>query len=140
MTIDELQALPDKELNALAAKLRGWGLTFGGIEVAGEIVREHHFEGRDKNGELGAIISVHDWTPATSHDQSRELLQWAGEIHCLWFGICVGSKCVEERVSVYLENGADKVIQEILVPGNDARAETIAFCAAMLAIEGETNG
>lgn len=138
VTVDELQALPDSELNALAAKLRGWTTAFGGIEIAGETVREHHFEGRDKKGELGAIISVHDWMPATDRNQSGELLQWAakrgGEDYAFSSDLAT---FIEFQAIFQSEEISDPVEVEPLFSINEysARSETIAFCAAMLALE-----
>lgn len=124
MTIEQLQALPDKELNALAAKLRGW------YDCEASNRPCYH-----DNETLAEVCA--NWTPATSRDQSGALLEWA-VAHGVESKINIGSEPYIEITwpdapeNLHSLNGADWI--EIL--GSDARSQTIAFCAAMLAIEG----
>ena len=126
-TIDELLALPDEALNALAAGLRGWTISKAQPWDDGRrIIQCDVYNESD-----GAVMPVDDWTPATSRDQSGELLR-----HAQRLGV---------RFAVHFWDGAEEItgaVPRILlnrrdvfaVSGNDARAETVAFCAAMLAI------
>ena len=137
MTISELQAMSDQELNALAAKLRGWKLLESDHGSWRGVTGNYYFESEDGEAEC----SEGDWTPATSRDQSGALLQWAvkrGVRITVQFGSWSGAvndgnflRClIADRYPVRVFNLAE----------NDARAETIAFCAAMLAIQGEADG
>ena len=89
----------------------------------------------DAQGKTHGKHKLRDWTPAASRDQSGELLQWAvkrGVRITIQFGSWSGAvndgnflRClIADRYPVRVFNLAE----------NDARAETIAFCAAMLAI------
>ena len=117
-TIAELLALPDERLNALAAELRGYKLV--------ETVWDSAYE----NGS-GDSIPVTEWTPATDRNQSGELLTLATAqglgFMVDWFG--VGD--TPARISCYQQADCAWLCE---IPGNDARAETVAFCAAMLAM------
>jgi hypothetical protein len=137
MTIEQLQALPDKELNALAAKLRGLkAFNFQGVKWLGVT---------DAQGKTHGKHKLREWTPTTSRDQSGELLEWAAGRGIL-FDVAFGHYASDERhphVEAYLPRYDDKAwISEnrwlYHIPGNDARAQTVAFCAAMLAIQGES--
>ena len=121
VTVSELQALPDTELNALAAKLRGWKLENG---------RYWEEDGSRSTSEM----RLDRWTPATSRDQSGALLQWAATQGC-YFTIGFGDFNSEVRVRINLERNEREIFVDETIPGNDARAETIAFCVAMLAME-----
>lgn len=66
MTISELQAMSDQELNALAAKLRGWKLLESDHGSWRGVTGNYYFE--SENGE--AECSEGDWTPATDRNQS----------------------------------------------------------------------
>ena len=119
MTIEQLQALPDKELNALAAKLRGWYDC-----EAGNRPCYHDSE---------TLAEVCDnWTPATDRNQSGELLEWF--IETQWKGLYLIRSGKLFR-SVCLTAWTDGDDLNIEVNGTGAKAETIAFCAAMLAIQ-----
>ena len=124
MTIEQLQALSDKGLSALAAKLRGW--------------YDCEKENRPCYHDSETLAEVCDnWTPATSRDQSGELLQWAETQGC-YFTIGFGDFNSDVRVRINLERNEREIFVDETIPGNDARAETVAFCAAMLAMEGES--
>lgn len=121
MTIDELQALPDKELNALAAKLRGLKtFNFQGVKWLGVTDAQGVTHGKHK---------LREWTPATSRDQSGELLTWAWRNHGILFHIGFTGGASPGYVQF------ETPVTHHTVRGNDARAETIAFCAAMLALK-----
>jgi len=128
MTIDELQALPDKELNAMAAKLRGLkAFNFQGVKWLGVT---------DAQGKTHGKYKLRDWTPATSRDQSGALLQWAATQGC-YFTVGFGDFNSDVRVRINLERNEREIFVDETIPGNTARSETVAFCAAMLAIQGE---
>ena len=134
-TLADLQAMADADLNALAAELRGWNLTFGSIEIplrasGTETVREYHWEGRDSNGEMGAIVADCDWKPATDRNQSGELLECATAQGA---GFIIDRFGGSSRIACYQGKDCAWICA---IPGNDAHAETIAFCAAMLAMKG----
>lgn len=107
-TLAELQALPNADLNALAAELRGYRND------------PSNAAWYDEHG--GRFDYEYEFTPATDRNKSGELLMWAAA------------------------QGAEFEIQFRATPkifflhthmkANDARAETIAFCAAMLAMAG----
>lgn len=140
-TIEELQAMPDADLNKLAAELRGWRVAFGAVDTpAGETVREHHWEGEDENGELGAIISLLDWQPASDRNQSGKLLMWAMKKHGLTFLIPFDLTDDEIEVTVWETRSPIKPRVVLTISGNDARAETESFCAAMQAIQNAQGG
>ena len=134
MTIEQLQAMSDEELNALAAKLRGWTIGKSQPWTEGDW-RVRYCDVYNESD--GAVIPVDNWTPATSRDQSGALLEWA-VAHGVESKINIGSEPYIEITwpdapeNLHSLNGADWI--EIL--GSDARSQTIAFCAAMLAIEG----
>lgn len=109
-TMGEFQTMDNNAINGLAAHLRGFRLVgFSYFHDDGE------FETR--------VCQVADFIPTIRHDQSRELLDWAVREHEMDFMIRLRE--FWPRV-VYF--GDDL----ITIQGNDARAETIAFCAAML--------
>lgn len=119
-TVAELLAMPDPALNALAAELRGIRRAAGSggwIEDSTEDFYDEIF------------------LPATERNQSGELLEWATDETGICFDIFIqpGGGWVW---IVWTE--ANKENTEI--PGNDAHAETAAFCAAMLTLEGRLNG
>lgn len=124
MTVEQLQALSDEELNALAAKLRGWKLLESDHDSWRGVTGNYYFESEDGEAEC----SEGDWTPATSRDQSGELLEWAWRNRGILFH--VGFTGGGSPGYVQFETP----ITHHMVRGNDARSETIAFCAAMLAI------
>ena len=113
-TIADLLALGNDALNSLAAELRGWTLSRSKIFW------------RDSDGEV--VCHRASFTPATDRNQSGELLRHAAKQDAdilVWTG--------NDR------NDIDCTINQthwFQISGNDARAETIAFCAAMLAMEG----
>lgn len=130
-TIAELLALPDERLNALAAELRGYKLVetvpFNEWQKGGA-----KWDSAYENGS-GDSIPVTEWTPATDRNQSGELLTLATAqglgFMVDWFG--VGD--TPARISCYQQADCAWLCE---IPGNDARAETVAFCAAMLAMAG----
>lgn len=144
-TLTELQALYDADLNALAAELRGFSnhpLAFSLYDV-------------DANGRSVEVCEKVDWRPATDRNQSGELLRWAsesgvnfwidfddtpgvrwstdqrGDCHSCQFDFATGYSC-----GAHCECDCHEEQPDGFVPGNDARAEALAFCAAMLAMKG----
>lgn len=125
-TIADLQALPDNDLNALAAKLRG--LQY--LPRFGNVFNFVWFDGEK--------IYAQDVAFADNRDQSGELLQWAAKQGC-YFTIGFGDFNSDVRVRINLERtqyGEREIFLDATIPANDARAETSAFCAAMLAMAG----
>jgi len=115
-TLAELQAMADVDLNALAAELRGvkcWQ------------------EDEYTYAEIGGKEKL--WRPATNRNQSGELLEWfmtQNESHS--FSVIKGRltcrvrlETTEDTTEIWREQGESL-----------ARLETIAFCAAMLAMKG----
>ena len=134
-TITELLAMPDDDLNALAAELRGWTISYGQPwhNEDDEFIRCDVY-----NDHEGAVMPVNEWSPYTNRNQSYDLLTWAAdqtfEINrcTVIFEITIDSAPRTARgIHAWSSNGMD-----FEVPGNGARAETIAFCAAMLAMAG----
>lgn len=135
-TIADLLALPDDALNAMAAELRGWYLE----EVEEFTDKDWYFGNSSKpcmfrtykdSNSNGFACDFSKWTPATNLNQSRELLQRATDEtgHCFNVFIQPGGGHVW-----IIGDEASKETTEI--PFNSAHAETAAFCAAMLAMEG----
>ena len=130
-TLAELQAMPSDDLSALAAELRGWKFSAAGIleDGSGQEVRQ-------KNCvvfKLGTASESYPyfWSLATDRNQSGELLQWLTR---RYWTVDVGFGLGNAAIVAMVDDGElDKTIK---IPGNDARAETVAFCAAMLAIKG----
>lgn len=113
--IAELRALPDEALNAMAAELRGiQRAVIGGgwIEDGTEAFYDEIF------------------TPATDRNQSGELLEFAVAKGAGFF-ITFWRQEPHVRYSI-----SKNPLDWYAVSGNDARAETVAFCAAMLAMDG----
>jgi hypothetical protein len=124
-TLPELLALDNDALNKMAAELRGYRLCgFSYFQDDGD------FESR--------VCHVSDYTPTDNFNQSRELLMWAMIEHDCFFNISIGDEPFVEFIwpdapeMLTSRNGADW--REI--PGDSARAEVAAFCAAMLAVAG----
>jgi hypothetical protein len=121
-TIADLCALPNDALDAMAVELRGWHW------IESDLV--------DESGEVQVMWPV-CFTPTTNHNQSGKLLSHAVSNGCA-FEINIGDEPFVEFTwpdapeALTSRNGADW--REI--PGNDARTETIVFCAAMLAMAG----
>jgi len=134
-TLPELQAMADGDLNALAAELRGWTL-----QSVTDPLGSSFLNWVDDN-EIGRY-SPSSYTPATDRNQSGELLTWAAgqtfgiKSSTLTFGITIDD--VTQNIDVFSPSFAcaSQSGVDFEVPGNDARAETIAFCAAMLAMKG----
>lgn len=124
----QLPTLDDDALDVLAAELRGWkvGGLLGKEEVdvwcTGEKTRYDNYERQ---------IRLTDWTPTTNYNQSRELLDWAAKEHSMEFMVRIGNP--HARV-VYF---GDEITT---IQGNSPRAETTAFCAAMLVKMGRNDG
>lgn len=110
-TADTLAALPDAELDALAAKVKGWNLWQGFWNTAD-----------GKQVQPGGLRAI-DWQPTRDANQALALLAWAEGEGIAEFEICVRSL---PRVVVYLEG---RLIFTVL--GEGARAMTIAFILAM---------
>lgn len=119
-TITELTELSDAALNAMAAELRG--PQFTGL-LGEEEINAWEFPEKPARDNYTLQIRAADWTPATDSNQSGKLLQWAIKTD------------LRSNTAVYIETSP--LLKTIL--GNDARAETIAFCAAMLAMRGQLN-
>lgn len=105
-TIEQLQAMSDSELAELAARLRGWGNLYAEI-MAGS-----------------GWKSGKDWNPAADDTQALGLLRWAKEQGKVGFNIRIGRPADELECFI---NG----YWRFSLPGNDARAMTIAFVLAM---------
>ena len=125
-SIESIAALDDSALNALAAELRGWIFRESGIltDKSGEEVRESEcvvFK-------LGTASDSYPyfWQPVKNRNQSGELLQWA---IAKGVDFMIRLNRSWPRITIFGES-------LITIEANDARAETIAFCAAMLAING----
>lgn len=117
-TIAELQDLPDADLCALAAELRGYSFQFAPPWLVNE------------NNEPVTFGGSRHWSPPTDRTQSGELLDWAWRTHGVLFYI--GFTGGASAGYVQLET---KVILRT-ISGTSARSETIAFCAARLAQQG----
>jgi hypothetical protein len=125
-SIESLTALDNSALNELAAELRGWIFRESGIltDESGEEVRESEcvvFK-------LGTASDSYPyfWQPVKNRNQSGELLQWA---IAKGVDFMIRLNRSWPRITIFGES-------LITIEANDARAETIAFCAAMLAING----
>lgn len=125
-SIESLTALDNSALNELAAELRGWIFRESGIltDESGEEVRESEcvvFK-------LGTASDSYPyfWQPVKNRNQSGELLQWA---IAKGVDFMIRLNRSRPRITIFGES-------LITIEANDARAETIAFCAAMLAMEG----
>lgn len=123
-TIEELQALPNDDLNALAAELRGHSI--------GTVL----YAGKYSNWLLDAtgnrIMYKSLWGPAVCRNQSGELLEWFVETQ--WrahYTIRSGKLFRSVCVTVATDSGDVNVEAN----GTGAKAETVAFCAAMLAMK-----
>lgn len=118
-TVAELQELPDADLNALAATL-------------GDYRHDpSNAAWYDEHG--GRFDYEYEFKPATNRNQSGELLEWFVETQ--WKGhYAIRSGKLFRSVCVTAATDGDDVNVE--VNGTGAKAETIAFCAAMLALAG----
>lgn len=132
-TIEELIAMPDADLNALAAELRGWFLR-----------REVWLENR--NGQEVTVAATPNayfdlrrsypvWQPATDRNQSGELLEWLLDKHS--FAGCLNYTS-PPSIEIWTSGWATAI--SVTISGNTARAEVIAFCAAMQAIQNAQGG
>lgn len=82
-------------------------------------------------GQTDGFPCWNTWTPATNRNQSGELLEWLTR---RYWTVDVGFGLGNIVVIAMIDDGEfDKTIK---IPGNTARSETIAFCAAMLAQQG----
>lgn len=106
-TIDELMAMSDHDLNALAAELRGW--SYPSPKEIKKGAWPGYSDGKD------AYMEKHKWHPATDRNQSGELIIWA-----------------LDRGVEFVDTITDDTPTRSLI---NARVETIAFCAAMLATQ-----
>lgn len=129
-SIESIAALDDSALNALAAELRGWIFRESGIltDKSGEEVRESEcvvFK-------LGTASDSYPyfWQPVKNRNQSGELLQWA---IAKGVDFMIRLNRSRPRITIFRSTFGESLIT---IEANDARAETIAFCAAMLATEG----
>lgn len=125
MTLEQLTALSDPELSVLAArKIHGWQVGFGTWEERGIFVRCHIYESAG-----GAVMPVHDYTPATNRNQSGELLRVMASR---------GAEFVQ-----YLDKAPLIKVWAVFfagdVPGNSARSETLAALMAAFALEDKPN-
>jgi hypothetical protein len=128
-TIADLQALSNADLNALAAELRGWVLRIEEYQIGEPVIESGVL--RDYVAADGRTMSaVADWSPCLDRNQSGKLLRHA-EKQDIQFIVHFLNKM---GASIHWREGDYGFWN--YVSGNDARAETIAFCAAMLAMEG----
>lgn len=117
-TVAELLETSDRDLNLLAAHLSG------AVERAAK-----WWVWTDENGKESAI-HISEYKPATDRNQSYGLLRKMVDLGHR-FDVQIGGNDPElERVIMW-----PKLYTMVTIPGNDARTETIAFCAAMLAIQ-----
>ena len=127
-TVADLQAMSNDDLNALAAELRGWKLRIEEYQIGEPVIESGVLQ--DYVAADGCTMSaVADWSPCLDRNQSGKLLEW------------LASK--RFSVSVWMDESGSKLVHisnaeyECDVRHHvTARAETIAFCAAMLATEG----
>lgn len=136
-TIAELLALPDDALNVLAAELRGWhakyfidgtGFWCGGGKILYEVVIGS-LTHEDWPGGPQGITRPH-WSPADDRNQSGELLEWLAD---QGFSVSIGrDRFTIVNVGISHSDYGRIGAHEKRWP----RAETVAFCAAMLAMEG----
>lgn len=118
MTLSELQALPDSELNDMAARLvMGWTLVV-------KMGTYSHWADSDGN----RVCDGYKWRPTTDRNQSGECLQRMVTRPAVVFAIWRSKKMAEIDVSI-------KFGHSVNVPGNDARAEVIAALLAHFAME-----
>jgi len=164
-TIADLCALDNDALDTLAAELHGWRLEEDEYPpelapmrkcktVPVWIDSNGHFTGYAPASMAGYLTK---WTPTTDFNQSRELLAWAsapfdGAItkEPILFDITFGRFDRNERLPMieayqpeFAEQGYEKRMEWtggnkwlVQIPGNDARAEVTAYCAAILAMAG----
>lgn len=124
LTQEQLAALPDEELNALAAtRVMGWKKreeTYRIFDVESGILRDWV----DPDGKCQSAVC--DWSPTADRNQSGGLLakmaERGGEFTADYGG--------EDRVTWMDRRGFWNK-----VPGNSARAETIAAILAAQALE-----
>ncbi len=118
--LEQLQAMPDGALNALAARVHGWSMSFGTWEAkdGGSITCEL-FCAND-----GAVIPVNDYLPIIDRNQSGELLTKMVEQGCEF----VIHHWKSMSTSIHWRDSSYHFYQ--YVPGNNARAETIAAILA----------
>lgn len=127
-TLAELQAMPNDGLDALAVEMRGWKFSAAGI-----LEDENGQEVRQKDCVVFKLSTASEsypyfWTPATDRNQSGKLLEWL--IANGWRGAAYYTS--PARIEIWHYNYG----KNVQVAGWNARAETIAFCAAMLATAG----
>ena len=116
-SIESITALDNSALNELAAKLR----------TLRHVCRStNDWIWEDALGNFYDEIFL----PATDRNQSRELLQWA---IAKGVDFMIRLNRSRPRITIFRSTFGESLIT---IEANDARAETIAFCAAMLATEG----
>lgn len=125
-TLAELQAMPNNDLNALAAELRGWTLQAVTDPIRGSFL---NWVDSDDVGQY----SPDEWTPATDRNQSGKLLEWfMTQNESCSFSIIRGR--VTCRVRLESTEDTSEVWRER--EESLARLEALAFCAAMLVMKG----
>lgn len=115
-TVEELESLADDALNALAAQLRG-------LRRIGSPTAYCWIDGN------GYKVANYRYRPAGDHNQSRELLDWFVRTqplgrYAIWSNKLSESVCLQAKAK-------DGVPISIEANGTSARAQTVAFCAAM---------
>lgn len=124
-TLAELQAMDNSALNAMAAELR----KLESVRCAsgfGEIVEDWLCD----TPTSVPLYRAADWSPTTDRNQSGELLEWLADQS---FSMSIGRDHFG-IVSVGISHS-----DYVTIGAHDKRwalAETVAFCAAMLAMEG----
>ena len=127
-TIADLLALDNDALNAMAAELRGWTLRVEEYRIGHPLIEAGVL--RDYISADGRTMSaVADYSPSLDRNQSRACLK-----HATTNGVRV-DVCFRPEVA-YTTFYIEAIPLMRTVQGNDARAETVAFCAAMLAMAG----
>lgn len=123
MTYDELNALPDSELNRLSGPIMGW-----------RFVAKYDYRQRDcwLDSDENCTYTDEDWHPATDRNQSGQLLA-----RMIERGVRFTIYCWSEEPEVAFAVPHTEVIRcvSFAVPGNSARSETIAALLAHFAMQ-----
>lgn len=132
-SIESLIALDNSALNELAAELRGIACHL--CEMGHRLSRDGklHLPSQAKGMIEVQPCKMAQFKPATDRNQSREILDWFVETQ--WkAGYTIRYGKLFRSVSIAAATSGDDV--KVSVNGTGAKSETIAFCAAMLAING----
>ena len=130
MTLEQFTSLSDDELNRLAAeKVMRW-------DYREEVCQDYPYQGEtlrnwiDQSGKCQSAAA--DWSPALDRVQSGWLLKAMAKR-----GAQIDVRFGEPDGSVDVWSADRK--EPLVVPGNDARAETLAALLVAFAMEGKDN-